>query len=160
MHQFIFLIVAVLTGLSGACASSTSSVKLKAELPALATDEGRIYIYTPFRDFARNFQPRVLVNGKSIGHSRPGTFLVLDQPSGEYTIEAAKEASFADFSGQLESIPVHIFLAPFETTYIRMQVDNAGFALHVSSIAEDAKNGRRDISTLTYQGGNASTGSK
>jgi len=56
--------------------------QVEARLPELAADSGRIYIYTPIRHLTLDFVPKVLVNGKSVGHSLSGTFLVVDEPAG------------------------------------------------------------------------------
>ena len=155
MHQSISLLGAVLALLSGACAGGIGYPKIEAQLPALEDNQGRIYIYTPVRGFAHNFQPQVLVDGEAVGESRSGTFLVVDRPAGEYRVEAAKQASFAAFAGQLNSVPANIFLAAGTTAYVRIQVENDQLALRAESISEDSQSGQRNLRTLTYLGGDA-----
>lgn len=155
MRKHSLVITGALALVLGACAAGISYSKVEAQLPALAGDQGRIYIYTPIRNFALNFQPEVLVNGASVGQSHSGTFLVVDQSAGEYRIEAAKQASFSAFSGQLSSVPANIFLAAGSNAYVRMRVENEQLALRAESIAVNAGDGQRDLRELSYRGGNA-----
>ena len=151
-HSFVGTVLALLLS---ACASGSGYAKIEDQLPTLTGNQSRIYIYTPVRDFALNFQPQILVNREAVGVSRPGTFLVVDRPSGDYSLEADKQATFAAFGGELNSVAASIYLAPGTTAYVRMQVDDDGLALRAESISEDSENGQHDLRNLTYQGGNA-----
>lgn len=155
MHQSKPVVGTLLALLISACAGGGGYAKIEEQLPALTGNQGRIYIYTPVRDFARNFQPPVLVNREVVGVSRPGTFLVVDRPAGEYSVEAGEQASFAAFGGELKSVPASIYLTSGTTTYMRIQVENDELALRARSISENSENGQRELRTLTYQGGNA-----
>lgn len=151
----VLMSLMILCWLAAGCASQPSYQKIQAELPALSGDAGRIYIYTPIRDTFLDFVPEVLVNGKSVGMSRSGTFLVLDRPPGEYTIEAAQEASFAAFGNQKASVPARISLKKGETAYVRLHMLSNELFAQVKSIPEDAAAGQLELRTLSYQGGNA-----
>ena len=155
MHRLTLLMTAALALALGACAGGVSYSQVEAQLPALAADRGRIYIYTPPRNFALNFQPEVLVAGASVGQSHSGTFLVVDRRAGEYRIEAAKQASFSAFSGQLSSVPANIFLAAGSKLYVRMQIEDEQLALRAESVAVPAEDGQRALRELSYRGGNA-----
>jgi len=149
----IFGAVALLA-IATACASGPSFSQAEAELPVLAAGQGRIYLYTPGRSFALSFRPPVLVDGEPMGHSRAGSFLVVDRPAGKYTVEAGKQASFSNFSGQLHSVPATVSVSAGESAYVAMEVENTGFALRVAAITIDPANGPDAVRHLTYAGGN------
>ena len=155
IEKLLALAGTVLALLGGACAGGISYAKIQTQLPALAANQGRIYVYTPVRGFAHNFQPQVLVNGEDVGQSRSGSFLVLNRPAGTYRIEAAKQASFSAFSGQQPSVPANIYLAAGSRAYIHMQVENEELALRAVAISEDPADAERDLRELRYLGGNA-----
>ncbi|MFP6640456.1 MAG: DUF2846 domain-containing protein [Myxococcota bacterium] len=149
--QAVWLILFLVVG----CASETSYQKMQAELPALSSDNGRIYIYTRIRADFLDFSPNVLVNGEPVGQSRSGTFLVVDRRPGSYTIEAAKEASFSAFGGQMKSEPARISLVAGQSAYVRLHVVNSEYFVQVKAILEDPAAAHLELSTLSYEGGNA-----
>ena len=128
--------------------------QVEARLPELASDSGRIYIYTPIRHLTLDFVPKVLVNGTSVGRSLSGTFLVVDEPAGEYTVDVADEKSFSNSGGQIKSEPATISLKAGETRYVRLHAINSDYFIQMKSIPEDAKNGQRDLKILSFNGGN------
>lgn len=159
MKGFPIGITLALALILGGCASGMSYSKVEAELPALREDQGRIYIYTPIRNFALNFQPEVLVNRTSVGSSHSGTFLVVDKPAGEYQIVADKQASFSAFSGQQKSIPASVYLEAGSSAYVRMQIENEELAIRAAAIPVSPEDGQREVQRLSYRGGNAVPGS-
>lgn len=128
--------------------------QVEARLPELAAGSGRIYIYTPIRSFFLDFVPKVLVNGQPVGHSLSGTFLVVDEPAGDYTVDVAEEKIFSDSGGQMKSDPATVNLKVGETTYIRLHAMDSQYFIQMKSIPEDEKNGQRDLKILSYNGGN------
>ena len=145
-----------------ACAGSGSNgfTEVKERLPEMGSKGGRIYIYTPIRNFFLDFVPPVLVNGKKVGVSRSGSFLVVDEPAGQYTVTVGDEKIFSDSGGQIKSEPATISLEAGETAYIRFYAVNSEYFIQMKSIPEDAENGERDLKTLSYQGGNVKPAEK
>lgn len=142
--------------LATACASGTPYSKVEAELPPLAAGQARLYIFTPARGFALSFRPPVLVDGEPVGHSRAGSFLVVDRPAGEVTVTADKQASFSSFGGQLHSVPARVSLSAGANAYVEMEVESTGVALRVMAVTLDPAGGQDAIRRLTYAGGNVS----
>ena len=128
--------------------------QVEARLPEVSAGSGRIYIYTPIRTFFLDFVPKVLVNGKPVGHSLSGTFLVVDEPAGDFIVDVAEEKVFADSGGQLKSEPTTVKLKAGETAYVRLHAMDSTYFIQMKSIPEDAKNGQRDLKILSYNGGN------
>ncbi len=128
--------------------------QVEARLPELTGSLGRIYIYTPIRHLTLDFVPKVLVNGTSVGHSLSGTFLVVDEPAGNYTVDVANDPSFSDSGGQIKSEPATVSLKAGETLYVRLHAMNSDYFIQMKSIPEDAKNGQRDLKILSFNGGN------
>jgi hypothetical protein len=135
------------------CASTPLYSEVQAQLPAPAPGHGRLFLFTPGRNFALSFHPTILVNGEAAGRSNAGSFLVIDRPAGEYTIEADKQASFASFSGQLQSVPTSVRLTAGEPTYVEIEVENMGFAVRVAATSLDPTNAQKAIRHLRYDGG-------
>ena len=140
-----------------ACAGAGNRyADVEARLPAPAAGQGRMFIYTPGRGFALSFRPSVLVDGQPAGHSREGSFLVVDRPAGEYTVEVGRQGSFANFSGQLASTPARVTLRAGKRVYLEVQVVTAGPALQANVIPVHGPGGRNGIVDLAYEGGNVS----
>ena len=148
----VLWVVIVLLGCAGQGKDGFDQVE--ARLPALKGDMGRIYIYTPIRHLTLDFVPKVLVNGDSVGRSLSGTFLVVDEPAGDYTVDVANEASFSNSGGQIKSEPATVSLKAGETRYVRLHAINSDYFIQMKSIPEDAKNGQRDLKILSFNGGN------
>ena len=150
-------IVALALCFTFACAGADERyTEVLSRLPALEAGQGRMFIYTRGRGFAMSFRPSVLVDGKAVGQSREGTFLVVDRSAGEHTVEVGQQGTFANFAGQLASAPARVTLLAGEPSYIEIEVVNAGPTLQAKVVPMQGPGGRDGIGGLAYAGGNVS----
>ena len=94
----------VLCALGCAGQGKDGFAQVEARLPELTAGSGRIYIYTPIRSFFLDFVPKVLVNGKPVGHSLSGTFLVVDEPAGDYTVDVADDKQHGEGDAAIQDV--------------------------------------------------------
>jgi ankyrin repeat protein len=85
------LLGAVAVLLAG-CATAPESGQVKASLPTLAQDRGRIYFYRTSR-VGTQVLPAVKLNGLVVGVSKPRSFFFVDRPPGRYIVEVPGAAS-------------------------------------------------------------------
>jgi len=65
--------------LLGACASHLSYSEMQALMPPQPADKGRIYLYRESAFIGNLITPDIVVNGKMVGVSNPGTFFYIDR---------------------------------------------------------------------------------
>lgn len=90
---------------------------MASKIPALKSDEGRIYVY---RDsvFGAAITPAVYANGQEVGRSMANSFFYIDRPAGEYKISATTEVERS----------LSLALAPGETKYVKVSISMGLFA--------------------------------
>ncbi len=77
----------VATGLLlGACANHLSYSEMQALMPPQPADKGRIYFYRESAFIGNLITPDIVVNGKMVGVSNPGTFFYIDRDPGDYEV--------------------------------------------------------------------------
>ena len=89
MKQLLSL-VALCAVLSG-CASGPKHAEVRASIPTLKPEEGRIYFYRSGSLLGAALQPHVLLNGSAVGQSVPGGFFFVDRPAGSMEVATATE---------------------------------------------------------------------
>lgn len=98
------LAVVALAALLAACATGPKLAEIQSTIPALKTNEGRIYFYRSNSFVGGGIQPNILVNGKVVGESKPGGFFFVDLPPGPIevstTTEVEKKLSLTLEAGQ------------------------------------------------------------
>ena len=72
--------------LLNACASHLSYSEMQALMPAQPADKGRIYFYRESAFMGNLITPDIVVNGKTVGTSNPGTFFYVDREPGDYQV--------------------------------------------------------------------------
>jgi len=72
--------------LLGACASQLSYSEMQALMPPQPADKGRIYFYRESAFMGNLITPDIVVNGKAVGTSNPGTFFYVDREPGDYQV--------------------------------------------------------------------------
>jgi hypothetical protein len=77
--------------LTGCVSSGMKHAELKASLPALKSDEGRVYFYRNSSFVGAAVQPDIQLSGVTVGTSKPGGFFVVDRPAGKYQASASTE---------------------------------------------------------------------
>jgi hypothetical protein len=70
--------------LLGACTRDMNYVEMKALMPAVAADKGRIYFYRQSALLGNLVTPAIDLNDESVGVSNPGAFFYVDRAPGDY----------------------------------------------------------------------------
>jgi hypothetical protein len=100
-QKLFFALIPVV--LLSACATGPAYKDVRATLPALSPDQGRIWFY---RDSALGaaLQPDVNLNGQKVGTAKPGGFFFVDRTPGNYEAvtgtEVEKKLTFTLDKGQ------------------------------------------------------------
>jgi len=136
---FVLSAIALLAG----CASGgMKPAELKASMPVLKPDEGRVYFYRNASMFGAAIQPDIKVGDTVVGTSRPGGFFFVDRPAGDYEAHASTEVerklSFA--------------LAPGENKYIRTSPSFGIMVGRINFELVNAPEAEGEMASLSYTG--------
>lgn len=104
LRAFKTISIAVGGLLLGACASHLSYSEMQALMPPQPADKGRIYFYRESAFIGNLITPDIVVNGKVVGVSNPGTFFYIDREPGNYEVVCGmgilNQTGFALAAGQ------------------------------------------------------------
>jgi hypothetical protein len=104
MKRFRVITVLLLLILVSACASGPKFSEVQSTIPALSSDQGRIFFYRSSSMGGGAIQPSIMLNGAVVGNSQPGGFFYVDQAPGakevSTTTEVEKKLTFTLESGQ------------------------------------------------------------
>ncbi|MFM9881435.1 MAG: DUF2846 domain-containing protein [Burkholderiales bacterium] len=84
------LLIGALAILSG-CATGMKHAEMKSQIPAVKSDEGRVYFFRSASMFGAAIQPDIRLNGVVVGSSKPGGFFFIDRGPGSYEANASTE---------------------------------------------------------------------
>lgn len=128
--------------LSACAATGPKHSEMRASMPQLKADQGRIYFYRTSSMFGAAMQPSVMLNGRTVGESKPGGFFYVDQPAGPQEVststEVEKKLTFTLERGQ--------------TRYVRTSV---GFGVAVGRVYPelvDNATGEKELQEASYTG--------
>jgi hypothetical protein len=115
--------------LLAACASGPKYADMKSSIPPLASDKGRIYFYRSSSMAGGAIQPHVVLNGETVGSSKPGGFFYVDRAPGNYeatcSTEVERKATFVLAAGQERFIKTSISMGLLGGHVTPELVDNA-----------------------------------
>lgn len=80
-------IIAILVG----CATGPNFKTYRETVPPIKNGEGRLWFYRPRMLFGTAPEPRVYLNGVSVGRAVTSTFFYVDEPPGRYEVQCGKE---------------------------------------------------------------------
>lgn len=125
-----------------ACASGPTYKDMSSTIPALKSDQGRIYFYRENSMLGAAIQPDIHLNGDVVGSSQPGGFFYVDRPAGNYeatcSTEVERKATFT--------------LANGEEKYIKTSVSMGFAAGHVTPELVDNATGQAALPDMHYIG--------
>lgn len=137
-RTFVLLICASL--LFG-CASGPKFREVSASIPALNSEQGRIYLYR-MTTLGAALQPTVRVNNDAVGSSKAKGFFYVDRPPGNYQIETSTEVKRR----------LSLTLDRGETRYVRFDVSMGFFVGHVYPNLVENTVGEKEIEACSYTG--------
>jgi Protein of unknown function (DUF2846). len=128
--------------LSACAASGPKHSEMRASMPQLKPDQGRIYFYRTSSIVGAAMQPSITLNGRAVGESKPGGFFYVDAPAGPMEVatstEVEKKLTFTLDRGQ--------------TRYVRTSV---GFGIAVGRVYPelvDNATGEKEVQEASYTG--------
>src|SRR5215470_16812060 len=124
------------------CASGPKYNAVKASIPLLGQDKGRIYFYRN-SSAGMAVHPMVKLNGKEVGIAKPKGFFYLDLAPGGYDVETSTEVER----------PLSLTLDKGQSRYVRFNVSSGVFAGPVHPELVDNATGQKEIAECSYTGG-------
>jgi hypothetical protein len=125
-----------------ACASGPKMAEVSSSIPALKPDQARIYVYRSGSMLGAAIQPKVMLNGRHVGESKPGGFFFVDVAPGPVevttTSEVEKKLTFTAEAGQ--------------TRYVRTTVGMGVLVYRVYPELVDNAEGAKEIAQGSYIG--------
>jgi hypothetical protein len=136
----LLLIIGSAAFMSG-CATGPKYSQVKASIPVLAPDNGRIYFYRT-AVMGAAIQPSVKLNDQVVGTAKPGGFFYVDRPAGDYKVETSTEVK-RELSLTLDN---------GQSRYIRLEISLGFFAGHVYPVLVEDATGESEIENCSYTG--------
>jgi hypothetical protein len=128
--------------LVSACASGPKLAEMRASIPALKPDQGRIYFYRSGSMLGAGIQPSINLNGTVVGDSKPGGFFFVDRVPGPMevmtTTEVERKLTFT--------------LAPGQTRYVKSVVGLGVIVYRVYPELVDNATGEKELEETSYIG--------
>lgn len=135
------LLVGCMAALLAGCATGPKYSQIKASIPHLSQDNGRIYFYRTVIAGAA-VQPSIKLNGVDVGTAKPRGFFYVDRPPGDYevttTTEVKRSLSFTLDQGQ--------------SRYVRFNISMGFFVGHVWPELIPNKVAEKEIQRCHYTG--------
>ena len=111
MHIFRIVILALAIALTG-CASGVKHKDMAAAIPALKSEQGRIYFIRSSSMVGAAIQPAIKLDGKEVGESKPGGFFYVDSNPGNHEVmcstEVDKKLTFTLDKGEVKYVKTSI----------------------------------------------------
>ncbi|HEY2070327.1 MAG TPA: DUF2846 domain-containing protein [Rhizomicrobium sp.] len=140
-----FALVAVMLSIapmSAALAEDTTYATQHAGEPAIAADQGRIYIYRKSSLMGAAVQPDIYVNGEKVWTAKNGDYTFIDRPAGSYEINTS-----TDSKDTAVTLPV----VAGQPAYVRIGIDFGLFAGHGQPAIVLAPTATDEIKDLDYR---------
>ncbi len=142
MKKLLGLLLIAGTGvLMAGCATGPRFSQLKASIPPVAQDDGRIYFYR-ISGLGAAVQPDVNLNGEVVGTEAPSGFFYVDRPPGDYKVVTATEVERT----------LSLTLDKGQTRYVRFDVSLGFFVGHVYPVLVEDAVGKNEIADCHYTG--------
>lgn len=142
MKSFLAWCAVAASILLSACASGPKLAEVQSSIPALKSDQGRIYFYRSSSMLGSAIQPSIMLNGTIVGTSKPGGFFFVDEAPGPVevatTTEVEKKLTFT--------------LDPGQTRYVRTSIGLGIIAGRVYPELVDDATGAKELAEASYIG--------
>jgi hypothetical protein len=123
------------------CATGPKYSQVKASIPTVAQDNGRIYFYRT-AVMGSAVQPSVKLNGQVVGTAKPGGFFYVDRLAGDYKVETSTEVKRE----------LSLTLDKGQSRYVRLDISMGFFAGHVYPVLVEDAIGEKEIMDCSYTG--------
>lgn len=143
MKLSIIPLLSAVALLTGCAASGPKMTDMASSIPALKSDQGRVFFYRTSSLMGAALQPSVNLDGKVVGDSKPGGFFYVDAAVGSHeaitTTEVSNKVSFVLASGEVK--------------YVRMAPTMGLMVWHITPTLVGADEAKAELATLSYTGG-------
>ncbi len=119
---------------------------IKASIPPVDQDNGRIYFYCPCVMGAA-VQPAVKLNGQRVGTATSMGFFYIDRAPGGYEVETSVETSFTQVKRALS-----LTLDKGQVRYVRLKFSKGFFTQHLDPEPVENGVGEKEITECRYTG--------
>lgn len=142
MKKLVVTLILCMTAALSGCATGPKHQEVKAAIPAIPKEMGRIYFYRTANMIGAAIQPSVMLNGEKVGDAVPGGFFFVDRPAGNHVVTVAtevdKKASFT--------------LEPGQERFVKLTIGLGLIAGRIIPELVDKAQADQDIATLSYTG--------
>jgi hypothetical protein len=135
------LIIGCCAALISGCATGPKYNEVKASIPPLSQESGRIYFYRT-AVLGAAVQPAVKLNGQEIGTAKPKGFFYVDRAPGDYQVETSTEVKRR----------LSLTLDKGQARYVRLDISMGFFVGHVYPELVENEAGEKEISECSYTG--------
>lgn len=135
-------VVAATAMLLSACASGPRMADVRADIPVLAPEKGRVYFYRSYRTLGAGMQPSIVLNGTVVGDSKPGGFFFVDHAPGPVSVATTTEIEKK----------LTFMLEPQQVRYVRTRVGPGIIVGRVYPELVDDETAAREIEDTRYIG--------
>lgn len=134
------LLLALAALFLAACASGPSLRKIHDGLPPPRDGQGRIYFYRAATPLLVALEPQVIVNGKLVGASRPGSVFYRDALPGRYEVFLASD----------RNRPVSFDLGAGQARFVKTIIDFGIAGVRLSARLVEEATAREEIADLSF----------
>lgn len=135
----VLIAAAVLTGCA---ADGPKMTEMQSSMPALKSDQGRVFFFRKASMLGAALQPVINLDGSVVGESKPGGFFYVDTTVGSHVAMTSTEVS-----NKLSFV-----LAPGEVKYVRTAPSFGLLVGHITPTLVGADEAKPEIATLSYTG--------
>lgn len=129
--------------LTGCAASGPKMAEMSSSMPALKSDQGRVFFYRKDTMFGAGLQPNIKLDGAVVGESQRNSFFYVDTGVGSHEASTSTEVTNK----------VSFVLAPGEIKYVRTEPSIGLFVGHVAPTLIGADVAQSEMAALSYTGG-------
>jgi len=128
--------------LSACAASGPKLSEVRSSMPQLKPDQGRVYFYRNSSMLGAAMQPNIMLNGRTVGESKPGGFFYVDDAAGAKEISTSTEVERK----------LTFTLEPGQTRYVRTAVGMGVMVGRIYPELVDSATGEKEVQETSYTG--------
>jgi hypothetical protein len=139
----VLLVVVSIMSITGCAAFGPKYSTVKNSIVPLSEGKGRIVFYRPSGFYGGGMRPNILLNGKKVGISRPGTVFYVDVDSGKHQVTVPAIL----YSGETT---IDITISKNETVYVRNYMGGSAFGGRTNVEVVNSEQAVTEINELEF----------
>jgi hypothetical protein len=141
--MLVLLAVISITSITGCATFGPKYSTVRNDIAVLSKEKGRIVFYRPSGLYGYAGRPDILLNGKKVGISRPGTIFYVDADPGKYKVTVP--AMF--YPGETS---IDITILQNETVYMKTSMGASAVAGRTDVEVVDSEKAMAEIDELEF----------